>query len=336
MRPRFNNLDELRLILAGIVAVRHIIVIAELDKLRPLLSFLSSEFAVSGFFVLSGFLVFSAFKHGDAKRYALRRCVRIYPAYLTVLVVAVIAGILSAAILDNVNIPPSEVIRYLAANGAFLNFVHPNLGNLFSGQYQVAVNGALWTIKIEVLFYLIVPVLAVLVTRITALPVLVAMAAIGVFWPHFVAIAEAVLGRTLPATMVNQLPDYLHLFAAGIALSRTVSGQMTVRVLSLLCVGTCVALASFNPLMPYYYMIVLPVMIYVVMQLPQITILKRNDFSYGLYLFHWPVAQFMVMHFNGTMPDAVFFAVTLAVAALFSALSWFLIERPMIRLVRRF
>jgi peptidoglycan/LPS O-acetylase OafA/YrhL len=336
MRPRFNNLDELRLILAAIVAIRHIIVLAELDEFYHFLSFLSSEFAVSGFFVLSGFLVFSAFKPGEAKRYALRRCTRIYPAYLAVLVVAVIAGLLNATVLDYVSIPPGEVVRYLLANGAFLNFVHPNLGNLFSGQHLVAVNGALWTIKIEVLFYLIVPVLALLINKITVLAVLVAMTAIGVFWPHFVDTAEAMLGLTLPASMVNQLPGYLHLFAAGIALSRTVSGQMTVLALSLLCVGTCVALSLFNPLMPSYYMIVLPVMIYVVMQLPQITILKRNDFSYGLYLFHWPVAQFMVMYFEGTMPDAVFFAVTLAVAVLFSVLSWFLIERPMIRCIRRF
>jgi peptidoglycan/LPS O-acetylase OafA/YrhL len=336
MRPRFHNIDELRLILAAIVAFQHIILLGQLESLYPLLRFLSSEFAVSGFFVLSGFLVFSAFRTGAVQSYALRRSARIYPAYLAVLVVAVIAGLLNAAVLDDVSIPSGEVIRYLAANGAFLNFVHPNLGNLFSGQYQLAVNGALWTIKIEVLFYLIVPILALMVTRFTALPVLVIMSAIGVFWPHFVAIAESALDRTLPASMVNQLPGYLHLFAAGIALSRTVSGQMTVLALSILCVGTCVALALFNPLMPSYYMIVLPVMIYVVMQLPQITILKGSDFSYGLYLFHWPVAQFMVMHFDGTMPDAVFFAVTLAVAVLFSVLSWFLIERPMIRWVRRF
>lgn len=331
MKPRFNNLDELRLLLAAIVAIRHIIVLAELGEFYPLLAFLSSEFAVSGFFVLSGFLVFSAFEQGEAKRYALRRCVRIYPAYLAVLIVAVIAGLLHAALLDDLHISQGEVVGYMAANGVFLNFIHPNLGNLFSEQYQVAVNGALWTIKIEVLFYLIVPVLALLVARITALPVLLTMAAIGVFWPHFVDFTETALGRNFPASMLNQLPGYFHLFAAGIALSRTVRGQMTVLAMSILCVGTYVALAVFNPFMPSYYMIVLPALIYAVMQLPQITILKRNDFSYGLYLFHWPVAQFMVMHFAGAMRDAVFFSVTLAVAVMFSVLSWFLIERPMIR-----
>lgn len=334
MKPRFNNLDELRLLLAAIVAIRHIIVLAELDEFYPLLAFLSSEFAVSGFFVLSGFLVFSAFEQSEAKRYALRRCVRIYPAYLAALIVAVIAAVLHAAFVDDLRISLDEVVRYMAANGVFLNFVHPNLGNLFSGQYQVAVNGALWTIKIEVLFYLIVPVLALLVARINALTVLLTMAAIGVFWPHFVGFTETALGRNFPASMVNQLPGYFHLFAAGIALSRTVCGQMTVLAMSVLCVVTYVALALFNPFMPSYYMIVLPIIIYAVMQLPQITILKRNDFSYGLYLFHWPVTQFMVMHFEGMMRDAVFLSVTLAVAVMFSILSWFLIERPMIRWVK--
>lgn len=336
MKPRFHNLDELRLILATIVAFQHIILLGQLESLYPLLRFLSSEFAVSGFFVLSGFLIFSAFRTGAVQDYALRRSARIYPAYLAVLVVAVIAAMLNAAVLDDVSISLGDVVRYLVANAVFLNFVHPNIGDLFSGQYQDAVNGALWTIKIEVLFYLIVPVLALLITRITALPVLVAMAAIGVFWPHIVDIGETMLGRTLPASMVNQLPGYLHLFVAGIALSRTVSGQMTVLAFCLLCVGTCVALALFNPLMPSYYMLVLPLMIYLVMQVPQITILNRNDFSYGLYLFHWPVTQFMVMYFKGTMSDLVFFVATLAIAVLFSVLSWFLVERPMIRWVRRY
>jgi peptidoglycan/LPS O-acetylase OafA/YrhL len=336
MKHRFNNLDELRLALAAIVAFQHIILLGELESLYPLLRFLSSEFAVSGFFVMSGFLVFPAFRTGAVKSYALRRSARIYPAYIAVLVIGVTVGLLNAAFLENVSILPGELIRYLAANVTFLNFVQPNLGNLFSGHYQVALNGALWTIKIEVLFYLIVPILALIVTRITALPVLVAMAAIGVLWPHFVDIAEAALGRNLPSSMVNQLPGYLHLFAAGIALSLTVSGKMSVLALSILCIGTCIALALVNPLMPSYYMIVLPVMLYVMMKLPQITMLKRNDFSYGLYLFHWPVAQFMVMHFKGTMQDIVLFTIILAVAVLFSVLSWFLIERPMIRWARNF
>ena len=325
----------MRLVLAAVVALRHVIALAELDEFYPLMSVLSSEFAVSGFFVVSGFLVFSAFKRGDAKRYALRRCVRIYPAYLAVLIVAVFAGLLSAATQENVTIPLSEAARYLLANAAFLNFIHPSLGNLFADQFSDAVNGALWTIKIEVLFYIIVPVLALIVARMTALPVLMMMVAAGVFWPYCVDLVEVALGRELPASMVNQLPGYLHLFAAGIALSRALSGQMTVLALILLCVGGSVALELFNPLMPSYYMIIMPLMIYAVIQTPQITILKGNDFSYGLYLFHWPVTQFMVMYFKGTMPDAVFFAVTLAVAVLFSVLSWFLIERPMIRWVGR-
>ena len=41
----------------------------------------------------------------------------------------------------------------------FLNFAHPNLPAVFANNSMQAVNGALWTLKIEVLFYISVPLL---------------------------------------------------------------------------------------------------------------------------------------------------------------------------------
>lgn len=46
-----------------------------------------------------------------------------------------------------------EVFKYVAANLVFLNFTHPNLPGLFESNSLQAINGALWTLKIEVMFY---------------------------------------------------------------------------------------------------------------------------------------------------------------------------------------
>jgi peptidoglycan/LPS O-acetylase OafA/YrhL len=336
MRQRFNNLDELRLILAAIVACRHIIVISGLDDLHPLLQVLSSTFAVNGFFVLSGFLIFSAFRPGELKNYAVRRAARIYPAYFSVVLLATLVGLVHMAFMPEVVLSFSDVLRYLVANLLFMNFIHPELGSLFADHYQTAVNGALWTIKVEVMFYLMVPILALLVRKVGQLPVLVAMVAVAVFWPSMIDLAEVMLDRNLPHSLLNQLPGYLHLFAVGVALALTLSGQMTIRILILFVIGTFVAFELVNPAMPGYYVIVLPLLIYLVMQLPALNLFNRNDFSYGLYLIHFPVAQFSLIHFANIMPDALYFVLVFSMSVLSSIALWYFIERPSIRWGRKF
>ena len=52
----------------------------------------------------------------------------------------------------------AETWKYLFWNCIFLNFMHPSLPGCFDGKFA-AVNGALWTIKIEIAFYVVLPIL---------------------------------------------------------------------------------------------------------------------------------------------------------------------------------
>lgn len=78
------------------------------------------------------------------------------------IVVACAAGLVFASDLTPAQyFTDSGLIKYLAANLSFLNFLHPTLPGVFQGQEFVnpAVNGSLWTMKIEWALYLSVPLI---------------------------------------------------------------------------------------------------------------------------------------------------------------------------------
>jgi peptidoglycan/LPS O-acetylase OafA/YrhL len=61
---------------------------------------------------------------------------------------------------------------------------------------------------------------------------------------------------------------------------------------------------------------------------------QRNDISYGVYIYHWPVAQALLVELPGIgMP--VLLALTLLITAPLAVASWRFIEAPALRLKTR-
>ena len=126
-----------------------------------------SRDAVCVFFILSGFWVTRSFLNCKSiKEYALRRFIKIFPPYWgTVILFAVLlffSGELSAA----EYFLSGRFWKYLAVNAITLNFLQPSLPGVFLGlPMDGAVNGALWTIKIELGFYIILPFLMLILGK---------------------------------------------------------------------------------------------------------------------------------------------------------------------------
>ena len=67
---------------------------------------------------------------------------------------------------------------------------------------------------------------------------------------------------------------------------------------------------------------------------PKLPMIRHNDLSYGLYLYGWPSAQLVQTFAPGGPFHNTFWTTLLALAL--AAASWFLVERPALRLKRRF
>lgn len=147
-----NNFDILRLILAILVFFAHWNILTSQDISNQL--FHLSGYAVHMFFIVSGFLIFWSFDaNQNKKHFYIKRFFRIFPLYAFLIILQTLFFI---GFSDGSTF---EVIKYFIANIFFLNFLAPSVGSTLSSLEVNAINGSLWTLKNEVVFYLIVPLL---------------------------------------------------------------------------------------------------------------------------------------------------------------------------------
>ena len=164
---RKNNFDFIRFLFAFLVVMGHMIEFSGKESLRIFAPYFKTYFSISGFFIISGFLITgSYFRTSSIKSYFIKRASRILPAYIFVVVVcAVLFSFLSTNSFQQYFFS-SQLYKYLFANLLFLNFIQPCLPGVFECQYfDCSVNPALWTLKIEIAFYMIVPILIFVVNK---------------------------------------------------------------------------------------------------------------------------------------------------------------------------
>lgn len=165
---RYVNMGAVRYILAVSVIIYHVGGLMGFEVSWPIPSYI----AVGAFFALSGFLVFGSFLHSHSlKSFLERRARRIMPPYISVVLFCAVAlvGVSTFPAIRYFTSP--DWWRYLVANLSFMNFLAPTLPGVFDGYEHPAVNGSLWTMKVEWMLYLSVPVVAWLLARFRSRPV---------------------------------------------------------------------------------------------------------------------------------------------------------------------
>jgi peptidoglycan/LPS O-acetylase OafA/YrhL len=334
-----NNLDCMRLILASIVALYHLHFLSDIHTFDFFNSILSPGFAVRSFFVISGLLIYRSYTRSSSIRsYFEKRIRRIYPAYFTVIVVTAFA-------LCPLSIAPASryfgvgFLKYLAANLVFLNFLFPRLLGLFVHAPNSAVNGALWTLKVEVVFYLFVPVLHWLCAKLGTKPVLATLFVLSCVWKYTFEILRATTTlprniRIMSSELAVQFPGQLAYFIAGIFLLlyfdklKRHYGLILAVILPLYLIDHFYTGRIFDSgaILDVFWISGIVFIFGFWRYFGNFS--KYGDFSYGVYIVHWPIIQVLVaLGLNTKLNPFVFLALGVSLIALAAILLWHLVEK---------
>ena len=284
--------------------------------------------AVPMFFALSGFLVTgSALRLGSVPRFLGFRVLRILPALMVeICLSAFLLGILFSDLSLREYLSSSVFWRY------FGNIIGVNwfwLPGVFAHNPSPLVNANLWTLPAEFYCYLIMAVLmgTGMVSRRKLF-----LYGFGVLSVVLIAASLGTGYGVRPS--VWSIPAIVYCFFAGVVFFQwreKIPLNRVWFVISVLMVILTFRTARFCFLVP------IP-LTYIVVYLGCIArlalpFLKGRDYSYGVYLYGFPITQAIVATFPGISRLALF-PTALTVTLLFAALSWHWIEKPFLRLKR--
>lgn len=308
---RSNNFDGLRLTGALLVLVSHIHALSGRGEVVLLwddpLSLTAGSTGVALFFAISGYLVTSSWRADPhIIRFAARRFLRMWPALAVVVIApAVVIGHLTF------RNPIDGLMMPIAAESFLQNLVPVTRywdWDFFHHNPLHLLNGSLWTIPIEVQFYVILAALAFILRGHLRWVVLAAWP-ITLLYPGF---PLAFLGSVfIGGAILSMFPERGRLILIAASVITLSAGSVVGAIRLLLCVAAIeIGVRSWPVLRDAS---------------------RLGDLSYGTYLWAWPVQQVGIVLF-GVTTLALQWAWTLPITLMLAALSWHGIEKHAMKL----
>jgi peptidoglycan/LPS O-acetylase OafA/YrhL len=328
--PRKNNLEWLRLIFATQVVVAH-----AGEHLGLNVPGIIGHFpGVPAFFFVSGFLVYASYLGAPGRRYFENRFLRLYPGLVSVTLGG--AGVVLAAhggrdLMDNFSVYALWFVAQTTLGQAY----NPTL---FRDVGVGVINGSLWTLTTEILFYLSVPVIVWLEGRLrhAVLALLALSFAIYAIGP--LVWSEAIYREKTLYDFIALTPiAWGWMFALGIlAVKHFDFVERWLRFLPWAVIPvTAMMLFGDGPLFGsagnqlglVYFAGYVGLVLWFAFATPFVRL--TFDLSYGCYIWHMPVINLLLVLAVPSVPFA--FLLTFSMAAL----SWYLVEKPALKRKRQ-
>jgi peptidoglycan/LPS O-acetylase OafA/YrhL len=330
---RHNSFDLLRLIAAWLVLFSHSYPLSGSPLADPFARTVGIDtlggLGVAIFFVISGYLVTQSRERSHSiSEFALKRSLRIFPALIVV-------TLLSAFVLGPMltTLPLAEYLRHEQTYNYLKNAtawsIHFALPGVFVGNPAgIPINGSLWSLPYEIRCYIALVILwfLPLSKRWLALVLVVTL-----------LILLCIRPAVPPATPFDKFlgADFytikLGLYFSGGAVFYLWQDRMRPSLWLGIALITCALLMQFSNLQTALFAVgfasttlALGIGFSWLPKLPE----KMGDWSYGLYLYGFPVQQTLsYLGLNSTGIVAYTLLCTIA-SLLLAGLSWFLIEKP--------
>lgn len=327
-----NNADVLRLIAAFAVIWGHAYSFVPgpqiPEPIGRLLQFdYAGSLAVIFFFFFSGILVTNSWLSNSSPiRFVLARTLRIFPALV---LSATFCVLILAPLL--VQIPVEAYFSHTEALSKVLLHPHKDyaLPGLFENTPFPSTNGSIWTIRYEIVMY----------------SLLLGAGLCGLF--RHKAFASALLGTIVLIFMIyperievlglsnmNMGGRFPAFFAAG-ALFALYKHQIHITA-KLVCGLILLAwICRHGSIFQFvFYPAFLVTLLWLMMTKAVKMVRLPGDFSYGVYVFGWPIQKAMVQLFPAAGVHANQ-ALSMAAALGLAIVSWYLLEKPCIGLARK-
>ncbi|MGE5625159.1 MAG: acyltransferase family protein [Bacillota bacterium] len=325
-----NNYLIMRFVAALLVIYGHSYSVTrfkgQYDLVQRLLRFTyAGGVGVDVFFVISGFLVTASYLNrrnwGDFMK---ARVLRIFPA----LIVCMLATVL----LFGPVVSTLSPMQYFANPQVYLHFLRNitlfdldyQLPGVFEHLPQYGVNGSLWTLPVEFGLYVLLGLfglLGLVFSRRFYLPLMVLLCAAAVFLGHEIH-------------LVPKEGDYVRLcilFAAGSTL-RVYSDRVPLSGFILVALAVPAIVAYRSTAFPVFFSLWLVYAVMWIAYMPHLNWFNRaGDYSYGLYIYAFPIQQALREYFPSIQPLEVFASASLLTLAC-AALSWHFVEEPALKL----
>ena len=332
---RDNNFQLLRFLAAGAVILFHCYALTNrwidepLWKRAPELDF--GSLGVKCFFVISGFLVTQSWlARRHLMPFAAARALRIYPALLTATLFSIALAAWSSALPAGAFLDDPQTLDYTWRNALGWELRDKLPGAYVDNPFPNSVNGSLWTLPVELRLYValgIAGAAGLLARRYAWTITMGALIALFVAKPEWFALAQnSKVTREL--ALLFALGSLAYVWRAAFPLS--LAGLLTALALIILNPAGAGRGVLFEPLLAYT---LLTVAYHPSLQWRAFN--RLGDYSYGLYIYSFPIQQTITRLMPGVQPIALFVGALLLTLGV-SALSWHRVEKPMLGLKSRF